>query len=74
MLLAGDWADDDLELQRIDDPADMLSAPRFFTDLLNAVMRNAPVDLHQEIRRRKQGEPTGGLPPVDETVAPDEGR
>jgi len=72
MLLAGDWADDDLELRQIDDPADMLSAPRFFTDLLNAVMRNAPVDLHQEIRRRKQGEPTGGLPPVDETVAPEE--
>lgn len=72
MLLAGDWANNDRELQRVDDPADALSAPRFFTDLLNAVMGNAPVDLHQEIRRRKQGEPLGGLPPVDETVAAEE--
>lgn len=72
MLLAGDWTDDHLELGIVDDPAAALSAPRFFTDLLNAVVTNAPVDLHQEIRRRKQGEPRGGLPPIDDTVAPEE--
>ncbi len=72
MLLAGEWDDDDLELKRVDDPAEMLSAPRFFSDLLAAVMNNAPVDLHREIRRRKQGEPLGGFPPPDELVAPEE--
>jgi hypothetical protein len=72
MLLAGDWNDVDLELGTVDDPAEILSAPRFFADLLNAVMTNAPVDLHQELRRRKQGEPPGGLPPLDETVAPEQ--
>ena len=69
MLLAADWYDEDLELKAIDDPTELLSAPRSFTDLLNAVMRNAPVDVHQEIRRRKQGgDPLGGMPPPDDSV------
>jgi len=71
MLLAAEWYDEDLALAGITDPTDTLSAPRFFTDLLDAVMRNAPVDLHQEIRRRKQGEPVGGMPPPDDSIAPE---
>lgn len=71
MLLTADW-DDGHQLQRVDDPAEVLSAPRFFEDLLTTVMRNAPVDLHQEIRRRKDGEPLGGFAPPNESVAPEE--
>ena len=81
MLLVADW-DDELILGDIedpvlaqappDDPEPILSAPRFFMDLLNAVMNNAPVDIHQELRLRKLGEPEGGMPPTDEEVAPDE--
>ena len=54
-----------------DDPEPMLSAPRFFRDLLDAVMDNTPVDIHTELRLRKQGEPEGGMPPEDEDVAPE---
>lgn len=72
MLLVADWDEETLTLESVEDPADVLSAPRFFADLLNALMDNTPVDLHLELRLRKQGEPPGGLPPLDETVAPDE--
>jgi hypothetical protein len=51
MLLVADW-DDDLNLSAVedpllvqalpDDPEPILSAPRFFRDLLDAVMDNAP--------------------------------
>ena len=55
-----------------DDPEPILSGPRFFRDLLNAVMNNAPIDIHQELRLRKQGEPEGGMPPEDDDDASDE--
>jgi hypothetical protein len=62
MLLVADW-DDELNLSAVEDPVlaqaapdeRILSAPRFFRDLLNAVMNNAPVDIHTELRLRKQG-------------------
>jgi hypothetical protein len=66
MLLVGEWDDETLTLSSVESPAPQLSGSRFFDDLLGAVMRNTPVDLHQEIRRRRQGEPLGGLPPTDE--------
>lgn len=74
MLLAGDWNDGPIPmLRKVDDADDLLSAPRFFADLLAAVMNNSPVDLHQEVRLRHQGEsPEGGMPPPDEGAAPDE--
>lgn len=68
MLLAADW-DDNLKLSSVEDAADVLSAPRFFDDLLDAVMRNTPVGLHQEVRLRKLGEPLGGLPPAEDEAA-----
>jgi hypothetical protein len=81
MLLVADW-DDDLNLTAIDDPVfaqappddpePILSAPRFFRDLLDAVMNNTPVDIHTDLRYRKFGEPEGGMPPEDEDVAPEE--
>lgn len=72
MLLVADWDAQTRTLTTVEDPAEELSASRFFADVLNAVMSNTPVDIHQELRLRKQGEPEGGLPPVDEVVAPDE--
>jgi hypothetical protein len=81
MLLVADW-DDELVLSGIedpvlaqaplDDPEPILSAPRFFRDLLDAVMNNAPVDIHTELRLRKLGVPEGGMPPEDEDVALEE--
>jgi hypothetical protein len=81
MLLVADW-DENLNLREIedpvlaqalpDDPEPILSAPRFFKDLLNAVMDNTPVDIHQDLRLRKQGEPEGGMPPLEEDVSPEE--
>ena len=72
MLLVADWDDETRTLNAVEDPAEELSAGRFFADLLNAVMNNTPVDVHQELRLRKQGEPEGGLPPTPDDVAPDE--
>jgi hypothetical protein len=62
MLLVAEWEDDTRTLSSIEDPAEPLSAPRFFDDLLDAVMTNTPVDVHPEIRLRKLGEPEGGMP------------
>jgi hypothetical protein len=72
MLLVADWQDDILELAPMEDTVEPLTARAFYQDLLDAVMNNTPVDLHQELRRRKQGEPPGGMPAIEEGVAPDE--
>src|SRR4051812_31469805 len=69
MLLVGDWDDETLTLNSVEDPADELSAGRFFADLLNAVMDNTPVEMHKAVRLKKLGEPPpGGLPPTDEAA------
>ena len=72
MLLVADWDDETRTLNSVEDPAEELSASRFFADILNAVMNNTPVDIHQELRLRKHGEPEGGMPPLDEEVVPEE--
>jgi hypothetical protein len=66
VLLVADWDDAALQLASVEDPAPALALPRFFEDLLNAVMSYTPVDVHQGIRARKLGEPPGGFPPSDE--------
>ena len=71
-LLVAEWDDSPPLLTGIEDPSPALALARFFEDLLNAVIEKTPVELHQEIRIRKQGEPTGGVPPLDDIVAPDE--
>lgn len=55
MLLVATW-DGELNLGWIEDPADNLKMPTFFSDMLDAVMTNTPVDIHQELRRRRLGE------------------
>lgn len=71
VLLVADWDDAALKLVGVADPAPTLALPRFFGDLLNAVMTYTPVDVHREVRVRKLGEPTGGRAPPDDDVAPE---
>jgi hypothetical protein len=66
VLLVADWDETSLEFRRVEDPAPALALPRFFEDLLGAVMSNTPVDIHQRVRAAKLGEPRGGFPPSDE--------
>lgn len=65
VLLVADW-DGNNQLASIEDPADALSLPRFFEDLLNAVMAYTPVDVHENVRALKLGEPPGGFPPEED--------
>lgn len=65
MLLVADWSDETRVLASVEDPASELSTSRFFADILNAVMNSTPVEMHQELRLRRQGEPEGGLPPSE---------
>ena len=62
LLLVVDWHTKTLKVASVEDPAPALALPRFFEDLLNAVMRNTPVDVYQQVRGRKLGEPPGGFP------------
>jgi hypothetical protein len=66
VLLVAEWDDTSLDLATVEDPAPALALPRFFEDVLNAVMANTPVDVHQGVRARKLGEPPGGFPPSDD--------
>ena len=66
VLLVADWDSATCTLATVEDPADALALPRFFEDLLDAVMSYTPVDVHQGIRARKLGEPPGGFPPSDD--------
>lgn len=73
MLLVATW-DDELQLRWVEDPAEKLKMPDFFCDILNAVMTNTPVDIHQELRRRRLGEePQGGFPPSEDEITPEVG-
>lgn len=66
MLLVADWDDATRTLGTVEDPAEELSASRFFTNLLNAVLDNTPVEQHKGVRlKRMGGEPPGGLPTED---------
>ncbi len=66
VLLVADWDDKTLSLNSVEDPAPALALPRFFEDLLNAVMSYTPVDVYQVVRARKLGEPAGGFPPSED--------
>lgn len=72
VLLVAEWDDEGPTLNTVEDPAPALALPRFFADLLDAVMNSTPVDVHPEIRRRKLGgQPVGGFPPAEESVLPE---
>ena len=66
VLLVAEWDDETLSLSSVEDPALSLALPRFFEDLLNAVMSYTPVDVYQGVRIRKLGEPSGGFPPSED--------
>jgi hypothetical protein len=73
VLLVADWDDDTNKLARVEDPAPALALPRFFEDLLNALMAYTPVNVHEEVRLRQLGEdPVGGMPPPPESDVYDE--
>ena len=69
VMLVASWDDETLELQPVEDPADQLSLPLFFEDLLNALMAYTPVDIHKTVRERRLGEPPGGFPPDPESIS-----
>ncbi len=66
VLLVADWDNETLNLNSVEDPAPTLALPRFFEDLLHAVMSYTPVDVNQRVRARKLGEPEGGFPPSED--------
>jgi hypothetical protein len=71
VLLVAEWDDDTRRLTWVDDPAPALALPRFFEDLLGAVMSYTPVDVNQGVRSRKLGEPPGGFPPSEDASGDD---
>jgi len=72
MLLVLDWDDKTKTLNPIQDPTRNLTATRFFTDIVNALLKYTPVGVHQNVREMKEGEPIGGPPTLDEGVSPEE--
>lgn len=68
VLLVAEWDSNTQNVASIEDPASILSLPRFFEDLLNTLMTNTPVDVFQGVRRRKLGEPDGGFPPSEDSA------
>jgi hypothetical protein len=66
MLLVAEWDDADPAgtLRPLDQPDPHLGAGIFFADLLLATTERTPVAEHGEVRRRREGEPKGGLPDI----------
>jgi hypothetical protein len=66
VLLVADWDDATKTLASIEDPAEALALPRFFENLIDATLTSTPVDVHQNVRAVKLGEPPGGFPPSED--------
>jgi hypothetical protein len=66
MLLVAEWDDADPAgtLRPLDQPDTQLGAGIFFADLIHATTERTPVAEHGEVRRRREGEPKGGLPDI----------
>lgn len=63
MLLVANWVDgDEADSLTVEEPDDGLSASKFFTDIVNAVLARSPIQEHQSVRLRRDGEPVGGVP------------
>lgn len=73
LLLVGDWDENDPDSTvTIDEPADDLAAHRFFADIVNPATTRTPITEHEEVRRRRDGEPLGGMPEDDLLEIPSE--
>lgn len=66
LLLVAEWDDSDPAgtLAPIDAPDPSLGPTTFFADLVRAITTRTPVSEHGEVRRRREGEPKGGLPDI----------
>lgn len=73
MLLIADWDTATATLNTVEEASAELGPSRFFEDLLETVLRNTPVAMHQQVRlRRMEAPPPGGMPSPDDLVATDE--
>ncbi|MDA0163143.1 hypothetical protein OM076_22910 [Solirubrobacter ginsenosidimutans] len=66
MLLVAEWdeADPAGTVRPVDQPDPSLDAGTFFADLVKATTERTPAGEHAEVRRRREGEPKGGLPDI----------
>ncbi len=72
MLLAADWDNETQTVTDVKSATPLLSAERFFKDLVLAVTTNSPVDQHTAIRDLLPGPPPpGGLPSEDSALVDD---
>jgi hypothetical protein len=64
LLLVADWDDASPSpvVTSIDQPAPELNSSAFFENIVDWVTVRSPVKEHVEVRRRRDGEPRGGLP------------
>jgi hypothetical protein len=69
VLLVIDWDDANLTSGiTLDQPADDLTASRFFADLVCTVIDRTPLRVHQEVRKRRGSMPVEGLRDEEEEV------
>lgn len=61
MLLVADWDNDTLECSSVTDGDPQLTASQFFDDLIASVLRNTPIGVHTEVRRRRGDLIAGGV-------------
>lgn len=72
LLLVVEWKDDTPDQLALDEPDLNLAAGRFFSDIINSVTTRSPIQEHQEVRKRRDGEPIGGAPdPEYDDIVPD---
>lgn len=64
MLLVGDWNQEaqNPEVIGVSQPVESLNAPRFFTDMISAVLDRTPISEHKNARELRDGTPASDLP------------
>jgi hypothetical protein len=75
MLLVANWSEEvpNPIVNEIDQPAEHLSASRFFIDVITASTERTPIAEHRQVRLLRDGEPVGGMPDEDEMDVDSEG-
>jgi hypothetical protein len=68
MLLVANWPSDSESptVSEIEQPAESLSASRFFKDIVFCATERTPIAEHRQVRLLRDGEPIGGMPDEDE--------